>query len=227
MTLSSATSRSLALLPTMIVAGLPLALVCLGVQILVAMTLLPQLPEETGAISLWSVVALFIYVHAFFVIGLTGYGLGTARLGRWRSALWLGVRGGVVLAVVIAVSLGIYVLSIRLAHGLDRGLPWVTILWAGLTASLAPARIAAWLWRVPISLAPPLVRLMLMLPWLLAIWVTGLPAQRCTGECWGLMEGGIVMVPLHGLHLFIAGVSTALLSAALTRTDPVPGAATG
>ncbi|MCA1198360.1 hypothetical protein K9B35_10305 [Sphingomonas sp. R647] len=191
------------------------------------MTLLPHLPGEAGTIGLWSAVALFIYLHAFFVMVLTGYGLGTARARRWRSALWLGVRGGVVLAVVIAVALGAYVLSIRVAPGLDRGLPWITILWAGLTASLAPARIAAWLWRVRLSLAPPLVRLMLMLPWLLVIWGTGLPAQRCTGECWGLMEGGIVMVPLLGLHLFIASVSTALLSAAGTRTDPVPDAATG
>lgn len=49
------------------------------------------------------------------------------------------------------------------------------------------------------------------LPWLLVIEALGLPAQVCTDEGWGLFEGGIIMWPLLGLHMFMATTAAVVI----------------
>ncbi|WP_443749894.1 hypothetical protein [Asticcacaulis solisilvae] len=58
----------------------------------------------------------------------------------------------------------------------------------------------------------PVSSLIVALPWLCVIEVVGLPMQSCT-ECWGLMEGGVITIPLLGLHLFLATTTAAVVSA--------------
>lgn len=56
------------------------------------------------------------------------------------------------------------------------------------------------------------VRLILILvPAFALIEFLGYPAQTCSGECWGLFEGGAVMFPLLGLHMFLASYLGAIL----------------
>jgi len=50
------------------------------------------------------------------------------------------------------------------------------------------------------------------LPWLTVVELLGWPMQVCT-ECWGIMEGGIITVPLLGLQLFLATTAAAVVSA--------------
>ena len=58
---------------------------------------------------------------------------------------------------------------------------------------------------------------------LLLFWLLGFAFQNralnCVGpqEGWGLMEGGVVTVPLYGAFLFAACTSMAMLSAAYVR----------
>lgn len=51
----------------------------------------------------------------------------------------------------------------------------------------------------------------LSLPLLAFTHWLGRPAQACSGECWGLFEGGAVMLPLLGAHMFVAAVTAALV----------------
>jgi hypothetical protein len=52
---------------------------------------------------------------------------------------------------------------------------------------------------------------LLSLPLLAFAQWLGRPAQTCTGECWGLFEGGALMFPLLGAHMFVAAVTAALV----------------
>jgi len=45
------------------------------------------------------------------------------------------------------------------------------------------------------------------------------PIQAYDGEGWGLFEGGVVMLPLLGLALFLASFTCALLPAFTARAQ--------
>ena len=53
-----------------------------------------------------------------------------------------------------------------------------------------------------------------VLVWLAVLDILSLPARTCQGECWGLMEGGIAMIPLLGLWMFLFTTGAAAVSAA-------------
>lgn len=60
------------------------------------------------------------------------------------------------------------------------------------------------------------------LPWLAVTELLGWPAQVCVGECWGLFEGGLIMAPLFGVHMFLAATTAALVST-LVHVTPARG----
>jgi hypothetical protein len=49
------------------------------------------------------------------------------------------------------------------------------------------------------------------LPWLLVIEVLGLPAQFSANEGWGMLEGGIILWPLLGGHMFLATTAATVI----------------
>lgn len=55
--------------------------------------------------------------------------------------------------------------------------------------------------------------ILILVPTFALIEFLGYPLQTCTGECWGLLEGGAVSWPLLGLHMFLASYLGAVLSA--------------
>ncbi len=63
------------------------------------------------------------------------------------------------------------------------------------------------------------------LPFLAVSEILGIPAQTCTGECWGIMEGGVVMIPVLAAHMFLSSVTAAIVSTVIYTAGPAPGTA--
>ncbi|HEV7692871.1 MAG TPA: hypothetical protein VGO52_18700 [Hyphomonadaceae bacterium] len=98
---------------------------------------------------------------------------------------------------------------------------WIVV-WAAAILSDLPALVMAGPRQEPEPVWRRwLLRLIAMAPWLLLALALGWPSQTCTGECWGLFEGGIVMIPIFGAYLFVLSTSCAALSAA-SRLPPRP-----
>lgn len=96
--------------------------------------------------------------------------------------------------------------------GLSAGWLMWTVLWVVLCLARLPARAALGRATPRRRLWGPL--LIAMAPWLGAIMLTGFPSQACRGECWGIMEGGLFMLPITAMHVFLITVSLAAVTAA-------------
>jgi hypothetical protein len=98
------------------------------------------------------------------------------------------------------------------------------VLWGVPTFFAAPVRVARFIAAGSFSLPRPSVRpaarLLALLPWALVIHWLGTPARTCSGECWGLFEGGVVMWPLLGLTTFTASLTCGVLSALFVQSTP-------
>src|SRR5690606_29919104 len=70
-----------------------------------------------------------------------------------------------------------------------------TFVWALAILADVPARLMAGRRLQPTPLPRALLsRVIAIAPWLLVVAMIGWPSQTCTGECWGFMEGGMIMV---------------------------------
>lgn len=96
---------------------------------------------------------------------------------------------------------------------------WIAV-WVAAALTDLPARIMAG----PNPDAEPIHRALIsrmvaLGPWLIVALVLGWPSQTCVGECWGMFEGGFVMLPLFGAYLFTLAASCGAISAA-SRLQP-------
>lgn len=200
----------------------------------------------------WLMGPLFVYAHAWFVMILTGWCLRRYQAGFsfwgnfWRAAILAvpiaAAMGAVFMALTFAND------SIERANGRDAGdvifagdalfYSWQAnslvvfgrqlnsaiwmVLWLAAVATGIPARLMSGR-RVHLPLAEGVLTLLVTsAPWMIFAALVGWPSQVCTGECWGLMEGGIIMIPLFGAYLFTLSASCAAVSAVMTLAhEPV------
>ncbi len=112
----------------------------------------------------------------------------------------------------------------------ERGIapmwPWFWIGWAALTLSAAPMHLLGWLNGARIALKPFWIRAAYMAPSALVIGVLGWTFQVRAMDCaaprlsFGVMDGGLVAIPLYMLFFFAMSFSMAVLSAAFARQAP-------
>ena len=203
--------------------ALALTLLCVVTQIALAaaanmlVTFFPHISFVRGD---WPIV-MIVLAHFVFVVALANIGVVTLRgePASFVHSVKVGLAGGLVL--LWPVLLLLMPLTLGPDHVSADGhyawsiadLPWLVITWTTVTVLALPARIVVWARGERFVAHPPSKMLLLIAPWLAIVWLTGYPAQTCRGECWGLFEGGILMIPLFGAHLFLASFSCALLSA--------------
>lgn len=169
--------------------------------------------DDSGAIPAMLVPTMVAHA-AFLVI--------VSRAASTR-ALRFGLRQGVgivlITALIAAVALG--------AGQLPQPLPFFVPI--GLTAVLAwtPLVPAVAVGPVPWSLSKFATAVLASLPFLALTEVFGLIPQAAAtaGEGFGFMEGGMIMWPLLGLHLWLASVTAALVST-VVYLPPRPAPAT-
>ena len=184
------------------------------------------------AFGVWLIGAALLYVHGVFIAALAWKQMQPAQ-SVFRCVRSPGLAAGALLALPILMFVLLdgkgasYSCADGLAYrdSLVPDLPWLWIGWAALTATAFPARCIG----VVIRDAPPLVpigrRLLLMLPFLPPVLLTGFPFERHVPNCsppfdgLGFMEGGTVIIPLLGLFWFTLSFSMAALSAAFVDQD--------
>ena len=158
-------------------------------------------------------ISVFFFFHALVALILTAWLL-RRPVGLNRAAFGRAVRGaGVLTAAVAAVLAPLTLLSVTRDVSFDLEVVLVA-LWFGGTALVLPARLMGY---EPVA-APGLPRTTMvtalaLLPWFFASEVVGAPLRNCH-DCWGMMDGGIVTIPLVGAYLLGLTVSSAAVSAA-------------
>ena len=96
-------------------------------------------------------------------------------------------------------------------------LPWFLIGWAALLLAAVPTRLLGWGRQVRLLSLPH--RIVLTAPFAILVMLLGKPFLTKRMDCeppfdgWGLFEGGLFLLPLLGLFLFVASLSAAVLSA--------------
>jgi hypothetical protein len=85
--------------------------------------------------------------------------------------------------------------------------PFLPAMALGIQSPVGALRVT--LWYLP-AFVP--IAAIVSAPFLIVTELLGFPAQTCTGECWGLFEGGLFMLPLFGAHMFFASCMAALVS---------------
>jgi len=211
--------------------ALGLAIACVAVQAF----LVPRAPFNLFT----------IYLHVWFVLTMTGWLL-RERSGvnpLYRIAGRTAASAGIVTAtLVIALWAGSAALA-NVAATTGQSAYWNGFLtyneysgwsvmgrqvWSAIWIPIwtiailldLPARIVAGHNKRKEPLGPTLIRRAVAIaPWLVLVAVLGWPSQVCEGECWGMFEGGIVMMPIFGAYLFTLSLSCAAISAA-SRTPP-------
>lgn len=194
-------------------------------------------------------MALVVYAHAWFVLILTGWHLRreTPGFNKWKNVGRAAGRGLLLALVMVAVMIGLTTANDAFESTHARTTGDVIIAGDGLFYSWQASSFvvlgrqlnsAIWmlLWIVAIASGAParlmggrpnhqplgerlLTILVVATPWMTITALLGYPSQVCTGECWGFMEGGMIMIPIFALYLFTLSASCASVSAALSL-DP-------
>ena len=185
---------------------------------------------------------LFFWFHGVFIAAIAWKQLKPARP-LLRTVRSPGLPAGAILALpILAFALldawgSAYFCAEGRAHDLNAvpDLPWLWIGWACFVLTALPARAVG----LVIGEQPPLVplwrRALLALPFTPVLWFLGYffewPAPvNCSppfdNPGWGLFEGGMVLLPLLGLFLFVESYSLALLAGA-SVDQPAPAANDG
>lgn len=162
--------------------------------------------------------ALVVLAHGAFVAWVTDHGLrlrfdpGNADPVRSDSIAWRA-----------ALPLSLPLIAAVATCWFTGNFAWSMAGWALLVATALPARTVCWLRGQRPQLGALDVQVAVAAITLLPIALSGLPLQTCEGECWGMMEGGIVAMPLLGGYLFFASTSAALLSVIAVRAIVLRG----
>lgn len=182
-------------------------------------------------VALWTSLALLVGAHAVFVVFIARRGLSAARL---RSPL---AAAGAI--VILALAFGAYAwldtkgADFQCADGVVLFAsrlpmwPWLWIGWAALTYMAAPVRLLASFSKTPLMLVPPMGRLTAMAPFAAVVVLLGAMFQIRRADCdatqisFGLLEGGLFVLPLYALFLFAMSFSMAILSAVFVKDDGV------
>jgi hypothetical protein len=184
------------------------------------------LDPEGGGRALWplAVLAWIVFTHIWLALFLTGWRLRRETPGfrygaaAGRAAAW--AAGGTALIALAVWSLILWPEE-PASFAADRLPPrwhpvWLGIMagWAAMCAFGLPARVMLGRRDRTLGVGEAVAILVAVAAWLVVIDFLSLPARTCQGECWGFMEGGMVMVPLLGLWLFLMTAGAAALSAA-------------
>lgn len=149
----------------------------------------------------WLTAATVLLGHGFFIAFMAAHVAGAGTPPRARD---LGLRGAIPVAVLLAAGLALGAYSSWL----------LPTFWAVATFFALPLRLAMGDWRP--SPVPPLHRVVLLLPTTallaLATYVLGQP-----GVSLGIMEGGVILIPLLLGVLFLASYLMALFSGIFAR----------
>lgn len=190
--------------------GIALAILCVAAQ--------AGLMIVTLGIYAWTAVAGFLFAHAFFIVMLTDLGMRAldGDVAPYESPFRLGALGGLILLMPILLFWLPTQTNLE-PFAVTAGWPWLEIGWVVITGFALPARIVARLRGKRFVALPWWQMLLLMIPCLAIIHLVDFHVERCTGECWGLFEGGMVLIPLLAAPLFTASLSCAVLSALAGR----------
>lgn len=169
------------------------------------------------------------FTHVWLALFLTawrlrreapGFRYGAAAI---RAAAW--AAGTIAVLSLAAASL---TLLPRGVEDLTMGPPpsrwapaWLASMavWAAICGLGLPARAMLGPRRRKAEIGDVLAISVAVAPWLVVVDLLSLPARVCQGECWGAFEGGLFMIPLLGLWLFLLTAGgTALSAAAWSRT---------
>ena len=111
---------------------------------------------------------------------------------------------GIVLAILMAVVLAPVLVW----------LPVVSVMVLMAFVALTPVLPALVMADLPRNIAFwgkfAILAFLVSLPWFAVTEFFGLPSQVAEG--WGIMEGGIILIPLTAVHLFLASTSSAVVS---------------
>lgn len=202
-----------------------LSLVAAFVLVLLINALTPNSFGGRGSVLQVAVFFPVVLAHAVFLTVVSrkmarctpGYSLPVMSSGRWLESV------GVIAAILTIAALiaGLFPFPEALAVILLLAIlfAWSPIL-PRLCLNAGKGQVGDFLATLPTAMG-------LSFPFLLLTAFVGLPALACTGECWGLMEGGIIMLPLFGLHTFLATITAASVSAVVYSTQAVASHSTG
>jgi hypothetical protein len=186
----------------------------------------------SGSIAGWLIVALFLWFHGIFIAALVWQRIKSATP-LAKLLLHPGMAAGAILALLLApfAWLDSAGASTPCADGLPGArsgvpnLPWLWIGWLLLALTAAPARALGLVAGEQPRLIPVPRRLLLAVLVSPVILISGFVFQWRTPdcarpvECCGLFEGGLVVLPLLGLFLFLASYTLAALCAASVAPD--------
>lgn len=206
--------------------GLPLALALATVATATTVGLFATaVPADgSGMAEPLAVLAWIGFTHVWLALFLTawrlrretpGFRYGAAAV---RAAAW---AAGVTLALAVVFA-GLTMLP-RAPEDFTAGPPpsrfhpfWLATMavWAAVCGFGLPARAMLGRRDRKTGIGDAVAILLAIGAWLVVIDFLSLPARTCQGECWGFMEGGMIMVPLLGLWLFLLTAGAAAVSAA-------------
>ena len=180
-------------------------------------------------LAIFVLFALFFWFHGVFIAAIAWKQVKPAR-SLLRTVLSPGLLAGAILALpILAFAMldawgSAYVCADGRVH--DRNpvpdLPGLWIGWALLALTAFPGRAIGFVIGEPPPLVPLWRRVLLALPFTPFLWFFGYFFEWREVDCsppfddpgWGLFEGGLVLLPLLGLFLFLQSFSLALVSAA-------------
>ena len=194
----------------MLIRGIVLAFGCALAQIALAWGLAYA---GLGAFAWFAAPVVVAMAHGFFIVALADWGMRRVTGDADDATL-----PPLDIAIAGALGVGLPVLAILSLYGIAPywlpQLPWGLLAWTLLVAAALPVRIPALVRRRQIALQPlwrqaPALLLAGIPVWGLDYLLAGAPA--------GMMDGGIIVMPLVMLYLFAASTLAAMLSVAALR----------
>ena len=193
----------------MLILGIVLAFGCALAQVVLAWGLGYA---GLGGFAWFASPVVIAMAHGFFVVALADWGMRRV----------IGDAGDAMLppldvAIAGALLIGLPVLAILGLHAITPyWLPvqWGLLAWTLLVAAALPVRLAALVRRRKPVLRPLWRRLPMLLLAGIPVWTLG---YLLAGAPAGMMDGGIIVMPLVAVYLFGASLLAAMLSVAALR----------
>lgn len=195
--------------------------------VFIAPAMIPEAAWRTApaaALTGFAALALPLIAHGLFVTLLTRRLLREPWRCGWRQLGTAFILAAIMFGGIWLDGLGTNAIctdgKMQVPNSLPQ-LPWAWIGWGVLVMTALPARLLGY---PAARLVHWSDRTILAAPFAVAVLVTGLPFQYAVEDCaiierWGVLEGGLFLLPLLALFLFTMSFSLAILNAAFVRPD--------